>query len=486
MVRGVERDDSVGVLGVVVEHVARRQPIERLGAEQPLELVTAILAMQPDRADDGDVGRPHAAPGELVEQDRQRHATVRRGVSTALHPVGDGDRDDRPRRHQFRDRRHAERGTDRRPRRRGRVGERGRFDVAEIRADDDSGVGQLGVDSAVAVRQADPSSHRKPAVRTGVHIACIMTSCQARAPMDEHADDVAVIGVGRMGAAAVRSLAASGRRVRCFDVSSVAMDSLTDIATPCDTVADATRGVALVLLSLRGPADVVEVTGQLRGTVPAGGVVADLSTIDPDTARSSPRASRTTGSITSTLPVLGRPERAGAWTIACGGDGAAVLRVAPILESSIAGRVAHVGPVGAGSVLKLMNNLMLGAINAITAEALAVCSAAGLDPGVFVDVVADSGAASVSPMFRDIANKIVAGDFTPTFTVELMHKDNELAVTLAEQVGVPLVVGEAVHRLNTRALDRYRRPGLRRRRETLRGSRRACPPAADERAGRRQ
>ena len=103
-----------------------------------------------------------------------------------------------------------------------------------------------------------------------------------------------------------------------------------------------------------------------------------------------------------------------------------------------------------------MNNLMLGAINAITAEALAVCSAAGLDPGVFVDIVADSGAASVSPMFRDVASKIVAGDFTPTFTVELMHKDNELAVTLAEQVGVSLIVGEAVHRLNTRALDRYR------------------------------
>ena len=54
----------------------------------------------------------------------------------------------------------------------------------------------------------------------------------------------------------------------------------------------------------------------------------------------------------------------------------------------------------------------LGAADAmLTAEALAVCSAAGLDPGVFVDVVSDSGAASVSPMFRDIGPKIVAGDF---------------------------------------------------------------------------
>lgn len=269
-------------------------------------------------------------------------------------------------------------------------------------------------------------------------------------------DGVAVIGVGRMGAAAVRALAAAGHRVRCFDVSREAMDRLADVAIPCDSVALAADGAELVLLSLRGPADVAEVTGQLHGAMRSGGVIADLSTIDPDTARAAAALLGESGVDYLDAPVLGRPERAGVWTIPCGGDAAAVARVAPVLEASIAGRVVHVGPTGSGSVLKLMNNLMLGAINAITAEALAVCSAAGLDPGVFVDVVADSGAASVSPMFRDIAAKIVAGDFTPTFTVELMHKDNDLAVKVAEQVGVPLVVGQAVHELNTRALERYR------------------------------
>jgi 3-hydroxyisobutyrate dehydrogenase-like beta-hydroxyacid dehydrogenase len=273
---------------------------------------------------------------------------------------------------------------------------------------------------------------------------------------DAAASDVALIGVGRMGAAAVRALAAAGHGVQCFDVSREATDRVADVATPRISVADAAAGAGLVLLSLRGPDDVTEVTREIRDAARSGTVVVDMSTIDPSTARAAAALLAQGGVDYLDAPVLGRPERVGAWTIPCGGDAAVVGRVAPILEGSIAARVVHVGATGAGSVLKLMNNLMLGAINAITAEALAVCSAAGLDPGVFVDVVADSGAASVSPMFRDIGPKIVAGDFGPTFTVELMHKDNALAVQLAEQVGVPLVVGEAVHQLNTRALERYR------------------------------
>jgi len=58
-------------------------------------------------------------------------------------------------------------------------------------------------------------------------------------------------------------------------------------------------------------------------------------------------------------------------------------------------------------------------------------------------------------MFRDIAPRIVAGDFDPTFTVALMHKDNRLAVNFADHVGVPTVVGAAVHQLNTLALQRF-------------------------------
>ncbi|WP_162941781.1 NAD(P)-dependent oxidoreductase [Desertimonas flava] len=269
-------------------------------------------------------------------------------------------------------------------------------------------------------------------------------------------EQIAVIGVGRMGSAAVRALAAAGHRVRCFDVSAEAMTALADFASPSGSVAEAAADADLVLLSLRGPDDVAEVTATLRDSMRDGSIVADLSTVDPETSRAAAATLAAAGVAYLDAPVLGRPERAGVWTIPCGGDADAVRRAAGVLEGTIAQRVVHVGASGSASVLKLMNNLMLGAINGITAEALAVCSAAGLDPGVFVDVVADSGAASVSPMFRDIAPRIVDGDFTPTFTVGLMHKDNRLAVEVAERAGVPLVVGRAVDELNRRALDDHR------------------------------
>ena len=73
------------------------------------------------------------------------------------------------------------------------------------------------------------------------------------------------------------------------------------------------------------------------------------------------------------------------------------------LLAPVAARVVPVGDVGAGATVKVVNNQMLAIINAGTAEALALAAAAGLDPGVFVDTVIDSGAASVSGLFRDVA-----------------------------------------------------------------------------------
>ena len=60
---------------------------------------------------------------------------------------------------------------------------------------------------------------------------------------------------------------------------------------------------------------------------------------------------------------------------------------------------------------------------------------------------------SVSGLFREVAPRAVAGDFTPTFSVALMHKDNALALALADSVGVRADVGRAAQALNQRALD---------------------------------
>jgi 3-hydroxyisobutyrate dehydrogenase-like beta-hydroxyacid dehydrogenase len=108
--------------------------------------------------------------------------------------------------------------------------------------------------------------------------------------------------------------------------------------------------------------------------------------------------------------------------------------------------------VGSAATLKVANNLMFSVINAVTAEALLLATAAGLDPGVFVDTVVDSGAATVSGLFRSIAPRAVAGDFAPTFSLELVRKDNDLAVQLATSLGLDLPVAMAARDLHDRAV----------------------------------
>jgi 3-hydroxyisobutyrate dehydrogenase len=58
----------------------------------------------------------------------------------------------------------------------------------------------------------------------------------------------------------------------------------------------------------------------------------------------------------------------------------------------------------------------------------------------------------VSPLFRDVAARAVDGDFSPTFSLRLMHKDNALALTMADELLVPVNTGRAAQHLNTMAL----------------------------------
>lgn len=204
------------------------------------------------------------------------------------------------------------------------------------------------------------------------------------------------------------------------------------------------------MLSLPTPAAVREVAGQLRAARPRV-IVLDTSTNDPGTARTLQRDLAEAGGDYADCPVLGRPDRIGNWAIPVGGSQAAYEHACAVL-APVAQRVVHVGPAGTGSVIKVLNNMMLSAINAVTADALVLAEAAGLDPGVFVDVVIDSGAASVSGLFRDVAPRAVDGDIDPTFSLRLMHKDAALGLAMAHEHDVPLLVGAAAQALNTMGL----------------------------------
>jgi len=262
--------------------------------------------------------------------------------------------------------------------------------------------------------------------------------------------DLAVIGLGTMGGRCAALAVEKGFAVAGYDpVGAVRERAAGHGVTVAPDAAAAVREARVVLVSVPLPEHVVDLAdGPLQEAAP-GTVVVDLSTIDPGSARQAHESLAGRDVVYVDAPVLGRPDRCGAWTLVVGGPAGAVEQVTPVLEKTVAARVLRVGDVGAGSAVKLLNNLMFGAINAVTAEALTICRHSGVDPAVFVDAVAQSGAATVSNLFKELAPRMIADDDEPTFALELLAKDNRLALQLAQQMRTAAPVAATVDMLNT-------------------------------------
>lgn len=263
--------------------------------------------------------------------------------------------------------------------------------------------------------------------------------------------DVGVVGLGKMGGLMVGGLLDAGHEVVVYDVSAAAVERAVGAgAKSAGSGAELGASSRVVLLSLPLPEHVAEVVAGKTGllTRPAEGLIlVDTSTMDPATTRQMAGQAAEAGVGYLDAPVLGRPEGFGNWCLPIGGDPEAMETARPVLEA-IARTIIHVGASGSGHAIKLLNNLMFGAINAITVEAFAGAAAVGVSPQKFFDAVANSGAATVSPLFRQLAPKILEGDFSPTFTVDLLYKDNMLALRMLEEAQASIIVGNAVQTLN--------------------------------------
>jgi 3-hydroxyisobutyrate dehydrogenase-like beta-hydroxyacid dehydrogenase len=257
---------------------------------------------------------------------------------------------------------------------------------------------------------------------------------------------VGLVGAGTMGSRMLTRLAERGYSVVARDIAPEAERRAAQAgAAIARSPAEVARRAPTILLSLPMPADVEAVVtageGVLDGARP-GSVIVDLSTIDPDTTRRCAQHAGDQGVGYLDAPVLGRPPGVGKWTLPVGGESRDLERVRPVLEA-LAARVVHVGPSGSGHIVKLLNNLMFAAINATTTEVLAICEGVGLDPQVFFNTVVDSGAATVSNLFRELGPKILARDFAPAFSLTLLRKDVRLGAEMASRAMVPTVIAPA-------------------------------------------
>lgn len=268
---------------------------------------------------------------------------------------------------------------------------------------------------------------------------------------------VGLVGFGVMGAPMAHRLLEAGYRVVVVDADAEALMRAEELGcSTAPTPAALAAQTSVVILSLPAPEHVRQVVHAgadcLLDGAPDGSVIIDTSTVDPQTSRDNAMLAAERGVGYLDCPILGRPSNVGSWTVAVGGDIIHLDRARPILDS-FASNVTHLGAVGQGNTVKLLNNLMFGAINSITAEVFSLSDHVGIDRRLLFETIAGSGAATVSNLFKELGPKIVDEDFEPNFTVDNLVKDVGLGIEMAALTGVRLHFSEAGQALNKKAQE---------------------------------
>jgi L-threonate 2-dehydrogenase len=258
--------------------------------------------------------------------------------------------------------------------------------------------------------------------------------------------DVGVIGVGAMGGGVVASLCRAGFTTHARDIRPEAMAAAAALgATVHESAATLAGAVDVVVVLV---VDAAQVDAVLFGELGAAAalrphaVVLLASTLDPDDVVAVAAKLAARGLSCVDAPVSGGPRRAaeGTMTMMVAGAAAAMARAEPVL-AAIAGKVFRVGTApGAAAKFKIVNNLLAAVNLAAGAEALALATAAGLDPRMVVEVVnASSGA---SWMFADRMPRALDGDYAPRAAAKILAKDVGIATSFAARhhVGVPFAL----------------------------------------------
>ena len=165
-----------------------------------------------------------------------------------------------------------------------------------------------------------------------------------------------------------------------------------------------------------------------------GLIVIDMGSIAPEMSRSIAERAKERSVRMLDAPVTGNPKvaEAGKLGVMIGGEKEAVDHVRPLLEK-VSAVIVHAGPSGAGSTLKLVNNLIMGVAIEAVAEALVLARKAGIDPDCVRQITSVGGARTGAMETR--GSRMLAYDFSPHFSTDNMHKDLSTALRLADAVG---------------------------------------------------
>lgn len=255
---------------------------------------------------------------------------------------------------------------------------------------------------------------------------------------------VGFIGLGAMGRPMATNILKAGYSLTVYDVSAASVAEMKSqgaktAATP-DEVAACSE---VVLFSLPNGAIVEEVVSGKNGLLAGshqGQIFVDLSSVTPNHTKKMAALAAAKGVDYLDAPVSGgvAGAAAGTLTIMVGGKKEVIARCQEILQV-IGKKISHVGAVGSGDAVKLINNLLLGVNMVAVAEAMTLGVKAGIDPEVLFEIISSSSGRSYA-LETKLPNFILKGNFEPGFTVNLQYKDLEMAVQTAKELGTPLAM----------------------------------------------
>ncbi len=271
---------------------------------------------------------------------------------------------------------------------------------------------------------------------------------------------IGFIGLGNMGGPMALNLIKAGHTLIVNDVRrQAAAPHLERGAKWAESPKAVAHESELVLTSLPGPKEVEAVAlgadGIIHGAVP-GTVWADLSTGSPTVMRKLYAAFKAKG-----IHVLDAPVSGGVWgaqrgslQVMVGGDEPIYNEVRSVLQA-VGDKVGYMGPIGAGTIAKLVHNMVSISTRAVLAEGFTLGVKAGVKPEAILEAIRGASFGQGLSLSQMIPNVIFKGDFdTVRFACKLARKDIGLATELARELDVPMPMCSVSEQIMMEALAR--------------------------------
>lgn len=257
------------------------------------------------------------------------------------------------------------------------------------------------------------------------------------------------IGLGAMGQPMALNIAKAGLPLVVYDIDPARFAPLVELgARVASSPADVARQASVVMSMVDTVPQNEAVFFGPDGAAAAareGDVAVIMSTMEPADARSFRDRLAGCGIGMIEAPVTGFIHGAEKGTLhAYVGGEAAVLEKARAVLEPMTEEILHVGDIGQGSVLKLVNNMLAQAGRILVVEAMVMAKAAGLDPQMVIDEVSKSSGNSV--VFQHAAPRLLSRDFTG-IRMDITIKDLEMQRQIAKSLNVPLFMANVAQQV---------------------------------------